>query len=70
VTIWLEEEVVDYFRALSVEAVIPYQSLINLLAMNFFTGRCSPILLKLVNTLTGLSRDRTDYGRTTSSIWQ
>ena len=30
VTIRLEEELVDYFRALSVEAGIPYQSLINL----------------------------------------
>ena len=30
VTIRLEEEVVDYFKALSEEAGIPYQSLINL----------------------------------------
>jgi uncharacterized protein (DUF4415 family) len=30
VTIRLEEEVVDYFKALSEEMEIPYQSLINL----------------------------------------
>jgi uncharacterized protein (DUF4415 family) len=30
VMIWLEEEVVDYFRTLSEEAGIPYQTLINL----------------------------------------
>lgn len=30
VTIRLEEEVVDYFKALSEEAEIPYQTLINL----------------------------------------
>jgi uncharacterized protein (DUF4415 family) len=30
VTIRLEEEIVDYFRELSLETEIPYQSLINL----------------------------------------